>query len=185
MNFGKPLYIHFLFSIVDSGTLYNWFWDKFWCVYSGLVVVSSHQQAICWTSTWVLQFKPVLVLSTWIWHQIPQVKGSVLPMLARGPGCYLYFFWLTNYKSKVLKTSSLGLINLLEQLKKTGKTCLLTRVLSSPIEEKYRARYLEGHRASMPSSGMPLSASPHIDPTEKLSKNFWVWWRLDYISMID
>ena len=64
----------------------------------------------------------ILRLSTWIEHQIPQVKGSVLqdcpsPHL----GCQFQVqvvtlcFWPTGYKSKVPTTPSLGTINLLKQ----------------------------------------------------------------------
>ena len=76
----------------------------------------------------ILQFNPILTLSTQRQHQIPQVKGSVLQdrtspplqMPVTSPDCHLCF-----YRLEVPTTPSLGSINLLEWLTELRETFYL------------------------------------------------------------
>ena len=81
-----------------------------------------------WVSYGSTQFNS---LSTWRYHQIPQVKGSILQgglplqIPIASPGCLLCF-WSTDYRLEIPTTPFLGWINLLEKLTKLRETlCLL------------------------------------------------------------
>ena len=96
-------------------------------------------------------------------------------------GCYLCFL-PTGYKSEVPTTSSLSLTTFLAGL--IGlKENLLTRLpvyykrvqlRNSQMEEMHKAKYGEGHRASLSSPGAPPSLHLQVFTKLKFSETLWV-----------
>lgn len=64
-------------------------------------------------------------------------------MLVASAGCYLYYFRLTSYKSEVPMTSSLGSINVIEQLRELRKLDYLYIIEKYNLEIARWARYEE------------------------------------------
>lgn len=75
--------------------------------------------------------------------------------LAR-PGCYLCF-WLTCHKAEVLKTPSLGSVNLLEQLAGNRMTHLITNLPWKTLNNRNQQWEGERHRARPGIKGLASS----------------------------
>lgn len=86
----------------------------------------SHHQAVLPPQWRVLQPNSVLTLSTWRWHQIPGVKGSVLTGLPircqRQVEVVTHASYLLAINHKFSRPPSWGLINLLEKLTELRET---------------------------------------------------------------
>ena len=87
----------------------------------------------------VLQFNSILTLSTWIWHQVPQVKNSVpqdcslfkTPITgSRCPGLATTFVQL-DYKSEVPMTSSPWILLLARAAHKTHGNTYVYQVIKA------------------------------------------------------
>lgn len=133
--------------------------------------ISQTNQAILQHQLAVLQFSSLLSLSTWRQYQIHRLRAHphmTVPTSISSPGCYLGF-WLPGYKLEVPTIPYLGSMNLLELLKELRETFYLLdhRFIikgynSSTVGWKrcQGQGVREGHGASVPSLGTPLS--PHI-----------------------
>lgn len=130
----------------------------------------------------ILQFDPIIVPSAWKYFQIPQVKGSV-PRDCSHPTSETNLRqevprWPTTsiqsgYKSEGPRTSFLGSINLLKELKEHMFASLLMCMIKDMDEELYEEKRgwdlggSEHRRASVPVELRCIT--PHVDVTQKLS----------------